>query len=97
MNWCCETVKMSVPPGNRRTLNSVLKQYVAGFEARGRSGGRPYPRSESRRGVMNYPGEVIPLELLVSESGPRAVEGGAESYGMKEGEIWWKIQAFTYG
>ena len=47
--------------------------------------------------MMNYPGEVIPLELLVSESGPRAVEGGAESDGMKEGEIWWKIQAFTYG
>jgi hypothetical protein len=46
MNWCCETVQMNVPPGNRRGLNSVLEQYVAGFEARGRPDGRSYPQAE---------------------------------------------------
>ncbi len=46
MNWCCETVQMNVPPGNHRGLNSVLEQYVAGFEARGRPEGRSYPQAE---------------------------------------------------
>jgi len=48
MNWCCETVKMDVPPGNRRGLNPrrTFEQYVAGFEARGRPEGRSYPQSE---------------------------------------------------
>jgi hypothetical protein len=46
MNWCCETVRMNVPPGKRRGSNSVLEQYVAGLEARGRLEGRLYPQSE---------------------------------------------------
>jgi hypothetical protein len=47
MNLCRETVKMAVPPGNRRGLNPRrTEQYVAGFKARGRLEGRSYPRSE---------------------------------------------------
>ena len=46
MNLCRETVKLRVPPGNRRELNSVLEQYVAGFKPRGRPGGRSYLRSQ---------------------------------------------------
>jgi hypothetical protein len=30
MNFCRETVEMDVIPGNRRELDSVLEQYVAG-------------------------------------------------------------------
>jgi hypothetical protein len=30
MNWRRKTVKIIVPPGNRRGLDSVLEQYVAG-------------------------------------------------------------------
>jgi hypothetical protein len=42
MNCCRETIKMGVPPGNRRVLDSVLEQYVAGSDTRGRQEGRPY-------------------------------------------------------
>ena len=46
MNCRRETVKMIVPPGNRRGLDSLLKQYVAGSDTRGRVEGRSYPRSK---------------------------------------------------
>ena len=41
-----ETVEKSVPPGNRRGLDSVLDQYVAGSDARGRPEERSYPWSQ---------------------------------------------------
>ena len=46
MNCCRETVEMAVPPGNRRGLDSVLEQHVAGSDARGRPEGRSYPSSQ---------------------------------------------------
>ena len=47
MNCCCETVKMGVPPGNRRCwTRGVPERYVAGCDTRGRPEGRPYPRSQ---------------------------------------------------
>ena len=36
-------------------LDSVPERFVAGSDTRGRPEGRPYPRSQSRRGVMKYP------------------------------------------
>ena len=61
MNWRLETMKMGVPPGNRPAVprdwtRGVLEQYVAGSDTRGRTEGHPYPRSQSRRGVMKYAG-----------------------------------------
>jgi hypothetical protein len=69
MNWRLETVKMGVPPGNRPAVprdwtRGVLEQYVAGGacpeqsrrNTRGRTEGHPYPRSQSRHGVMKYAG-----------------------------------------
>ena len=71
MNCCRETVEMAVPPGNRPAvprdwIRGVLAQYVAGSDTRGRPEGRSYPRSQSRRGVMKYPGydAVEKLNLL---------------------------------
>jgi hypothetical protein len=46
MNCCRETVEMAVIPGNRRELDSVLAQYVAGSETRGRPEGRSDTRSQ---------------------------------------------------
>ena len=51
MNCSRETVKMGVPPGNhpavpRDWTRGVPERYVAGFDSRGRPGGRPYPRSQ---------------------------------------------------
>ena len=47
MNLCRETVKMGLPPGNRRGLNPRRTfKYVAGFKPRGRPGGRSYSRSQ---------------------------------------------------
>ena len=46
MNWCRETAKMGVQPGNRRVLVSVPERYVAGSDTRGRLEGRPYPWSQ---------------------------------------------------
>jgi len=53
-----ETVEKDVPPGHRRGLGPrrTLEQYVAGPNSRGRPEGLTYPRSQSRRGVMKYPG-----------------------------------------
>ena len=45
MNYCRETTKMGVLPGNRRVLVSVPERYVAGANTRGRQEGRPYPWS----------------------------------------------------
>jgi len=61
MNYCRETVEMAVPPGNRPAvprdwIRGALEQYVAGSDTRGRPEGRSSPRSQSRRGVMKYPG-----------------------------------------
>ena len=60
MNCRREAVEKVVPPGNpavpRDWIRGVLKQYVAGSDTRGRPEGRPYTRSQSRRGVMKYPG-----------------------------------------
>jgi hypothetical protein len=51
MNWCRETVKMVVPPGNRPAVprdwtRGVPERYVAGCDTRGRPEGRPHPRSQ---------------------------------------------------
>ena len=47
MNCRHETVKMGVPPGNRRDSNPRrILQYVAGDVARGRQEGLPYPLSQ---------------------------------------------------
>jgi len=51
MNCRGETVKMSVPPGNRPALprdwtRGVPEWYVAGADRRGRPEGRPYSLSE---------------------------------------------------
>jgi hypothetical protein len=51
MNWCRETTKMVVPPGNRPAVprdwfRGVPKRYVAGADNRGRQEGRPYPWSQ---------------------------------------------------
>jgi hypothetical protein len=46
MNCRHETVEKSVPPGYRRGLDSVIEQYVAGSDTRGRPEGRSYPRSQ---------------------------------------------------
>jgi hypothetical protein len=56
MNYCRETTKMGVPPGNRPAVTRdrfrvVPERYVAGAVTRGRQEGRPYPWSQSRRGV----------------------------------------------
>ncbi|MBT8406344.1 MAG: hypothetical protein KJP05_02720, partial [Deltaproteobacteria bacterium] len=63
MNCCRETVEMAVPPGNRRESDSVLEQYVAGSDTRGHPEGRSYPRSQSRLGVMKFPGYSIVIHL----------------------------------
>ena len=44
------------PPGNRPAVprdwtRTVPERYVAGCDTRARPEGRPYPRSQSRRGV----------------------------------------------
>ena len=39
-------MEKGVSPGNRRGLDSVLEQYVAGSDTRGRPEGRSYPRSQ---------------------------------------------------
>jgi hypothetical protein len=50
MNYCRETTKMGVPPGNssRGTagLVSVPERYVAGADTRKRQEGRPYQWSQ---------------------------------------------------
>ena len=56
MNYCRETAKMGVPPGNRPAVprdwfRGVPERYLAGADTRGRQEGRPYPWSESRHGV----------------------------------------------
>jgi len=61
MNRRRETVEKGVPPGNRPALprdwiRGVLEQYVAGSDTRGRPEGQTYPWSQSRLGVMKYPG-----------------------------------------
>jgi hypothetical protein len=58
MNLRSETVERAVPPGNRPAVprdwsRGVLEQYVAGSDTRGRQEGRPYPRSQSRQGVIS--------------------------------------------
>jgi len=63
MNRRRETVEKGVPPGNRPPVprdwsRGVLEQYVAGSDTRGHPEGLPYPWSQSRRGVMKYPGSV---------------------------------------
>jgi len=47
MNWCRETTKMGVPPGNRPAVprdwfRGVPERYVAGADTRGRQEVRPY-------------------------------------------------------
>jgi hypothetical protein len=59
MNWCPETAEMAVPPGNRRVLDSVLEQYVAGSDTRGRPEGRSYysrslRSAQSRKRVPSF-------------------------------------------
>ena len=61
MNCRRETAEKDVPPGNRPAvprdwIRGVLAQYVAGSDTRGRPEELSYPRSQSRRGVMKYPG-----------------------------------------
>ena len=47
MDYCRETTKMGVPPGNRRVLvRGVPERYVAGADTLGRQEGRPYPWSQ---------------------------------------------------
>jgi hypothetical protein len=51
MNYCRETVKMGVPPGNRPAVSrdwtrGVPERYVAGCDTRGRTEGLLYPRSQ---------------------------------------------------
>jgi len=51
MNYCRETVKMGVPPGNRPAvsrdwLRGLPERHVAGADTRGRQEGRPYPWSQ---------------------------------------------------
>jgi len=58
MNCRHEAVEMGVQPDNpaepREPLTrDVLEQYVAGSETRGRQEVRPYPRSQSRLGVIH--------------------------------------------
>ncbi len=51
MNYCRETTKMGVPPGNRPAVprdwfRGVPERYVAGADTRGRQEGRPDPWSQ---------------------------------------------------
>jgi len=51
MNYCRETMKMGVPPGNRPAVprdwfRGVPERYVAGTGTRGCQEGRPYPWSQ---------------------------------------------------
>jgi hypothetical protein len=77
MNCCRETWKMGVPPGNRRVLDSVLEQYVAGSDTRGRPEGRPYPWSQQ---VIH---EISGLGIsgLLTEA---RVHPGEPKYGLQE-------------
>jgi hypothetical protein len=45
MNYCRETAKMGVPPGNR-WVRDVPERYVAGADTRRRQEERPYPWSQ---------------------------------------------------
>jgi hypothetical protein len=59
MNYCRETAKMGVPPGNHRVLVSVPERYVAGADIRGRQEGRPYysrslRSAQSRKRVPSF-------------------------------------------
>jgi hypothetical protein len=47
MNCRRESMKMGLPPGNRRvSVRGVPERYVAGADTRGRQEGRPYPWSQ---------------------------------------------------
>jgi hypothetical protein len=46
MNCCRKTMKMVVPPGNRRVSVSVPERYVAGADTRGRLEGHPHSWSQ---------------------------------------------------
>jgi hypothetical protein len=54
MNCRRETVEKGVPPGNRRELDSVLEQYVAGSDAEDAQKDA-HIRGRSRR-LMKHPG-----------------------------------------
>jgi hypothetical protein len=61
MNFCRETVEMDVIPGNRRELDSVLEQYVAGSDTRGRPEGRSDTRSQQAIHEICGLGYMCPL------------------------------------
>ena len=64
MNFCRETAKMDVPPGNRPAVprdwfRGVPERYVAGADTRGRQEGRPYysrslRSAQSRKRVPSF-------------------------------------------
>jgi hypothetical protein len=79
MNYCRETMKMGLPPGNRPALprgwfRSVPERYIAGADTRGRQEGRPYysrslRSAQSRKRVPSFVVAVTPRREFMKYPG----------------------------